>query len=241
MKHLHLSIILLVFVMVTCQKRQEQPASNSTVPAENIATDIVSGKVQETMNSGGYTYIRVNDIWAAAPECDIVVGEEVSFRKSMPMDNFASSRLDRTFDKIYFINSINKGKVVKDVKPEDLLLTPGSKGIQNPTKTTVAGIKKVKDGITIADLFRDKDRLNGKKVLLRGKVVKFSPQIMNTNWLHVQDGTEYDGFYDLIITSNDVAKTGDQVIVNGTVVLDKDFGYGYKYNVLVTDANIVVE
>ncbi|NIA18570.1 MAG: hypothetical protein GWO85_00570, partial [Simkaniaceae bacterium] len=55
------------------------------------------------------------------------------------------------------------------------------------------------------------------------------------------DGTEYNGLYDLIITSNDIAKIGDQVIVNGTVILDKDFGYGYKYNVLVTDANIVVE
>ena len=241
MKYFHLSIILLVFVMVTCQKRQEQPASNSTGQAGDISTEIVSGKVQETMNSGGYTYIRVNDIWAAAPECDISVDEEVSFRKTVPMDNFVSTRLDQTFDKIYFVSSIYKGKDIKESKSDALLLTPGSRGIQNPTKTTVAGIEKVKDGITISELFRDKDQLNGQRVLLRGKVVKFSPQIMKTNWLHVQDGTEYNGLYDLIITSNDIAKIGDQVIVNGTVILDKDFGYGYKYNVLVTDANIVVE
>jgi hypothetical protein len=78
---------------------------------------------------------------------------------------------------------------------------------------------------------------------LRGKVVKFSPQIMGKNWLHIQDGTgdATAGTNDLTVTTAADAQVGDTVLVTGMVTLDKDFGYGYKYNVIVEDAKIDVE
>ena len=75
----------------------------------------------------------------------------------------------------------------------------------------------------------------------RGKVVKFNANIMGKNWLHVQDGTGNAGSNDLLVTTTGQAKPGDTVLIEGKVALNKDFGAGYKYNVLVEDAKVTVE
>ena len=77
--------------------------------------------------------------------------------------------------------------------------------------------------------------------MIRGKVVKYNAEIMGRNWLHIQDGTGAIGGNDLLITSSDKAKVGDTVLIVGTVAINKDFGAGYKYRVLVEDAKVTVE
>ncbi|MGW8313899.1 MAG: nucleotide-binding protein, partial [Desulfuromonadales bacterium] len=76
---------------------------------------------------------------------------------------------------------------------------------------------------------------------VRGKVVKFSPQIMGKNWIHIQDGTGEAGSNDLTVTTNTTANVGDTVVISGTLTADKDFGYGYQYSVLVEDAEVATE
>jgi len=65
--------------------------------------------------------------------------------------------------------------------------------------------------------------------------------IMGKNWLHVQDGTGGPGANDLTVTCATTAKVGDIVLIRGTLVIDKDFGAGYKYDVMIEDAQITVE
>ena len=64
------------------------------------------GKVVETMDSGGYTYVQVDEngqkIWVAAMQTPVKVGDTVEFPDSPPMVNFQSKTLKRTFDKIIF-------------------------------------------------------------------------------------------------------------------------------------------
>ena len=85
--------------------------------------------------------------------------------------------------------------------------------------------------------------LSGQPVSLRGKVVKFNANILGTNWLHIQDGSgsAADASNDLTVTSAAQAAVGDTVVVTGNVALDKDFGSGYSYPVLVEDASLTVE
>ena len=64
---------------------------------------------------------------------------------------------------------------------------------------------------------------------------------MGKNWIHLQDGTGGEGTNDLTVTTSAAAKVGDTVLVTGKVTTDKDFGYGYKYDVIVEDATIAVE
>lgn len=70
--------------------------------------------------------------------------------------------------------------------------------------------------------------------------MKVSSGIMGRNWLHIQDGSgnQKDGSNDLVVTSKDLAAVGDIVTVSGTLRKDKDFGSGYKYDVIVEQANI---
>jgi hypothetical protein len=43
------------------------------------------------------------------------------------------------------------------------------------------------------------------------------------------------------LTTQDTAKIGDKVLIQGVVALDKNFGGGYKYNLIVENAKVTVE
>ena len=75
-------------------------------PAVVPETQNLSGKVVETMNAGGYTYISLEsggkNVWVAVPSMQVSVGQEIKLRPVMQMGKFTSSTLKRTFDSIIF-------------------------------------------------------------------------------------------------------------------------------------------
>ena len=107
----------------------------------------------------------------------------------------------------------------------------------------LTGIAKAEGGKTVAEVFAERDALAGKPVTFRGKVVKTNADIMGKNWLHVRDGSGAEGTNDLTITTapGTMPNVGDTVLVTGNVSLNKDFGMGYAYDVLVEDAQVTVE
>ena len=96
------------------------------------------------------------------------------------------------------------------------------------------------NGYTVADIFGKAASLKGKKVKIKAQVVKFSPEIMGKNWLHLQDGTgdPLKNTHDLVVTTTGKAEKGAIVTVEGVLAADKDFGAGYKYAVIVEDVAI---
>ena len=124
-------------------------------------------------------------------------------------------------------------------KVEGETKSPGSKG------SAVTVTEKIKvdkatgpDAYTVAEIFKNSKKLEEKKVVVRGKVVKVSAGVMKKNWIHLQDGTGDAGNNDLVVTSDDLPKVGDVVTASGTLYTDKDFGGGYKYKVIIEKANI---
>lgn len=91
---------------------------------------------------------------------------------------------------------------------------------------------------TVSDVFTKKDTLVGKKIAIKGKIVKASSGIMGTNWYHIKDGTGSAGTDDFTFTSKDSAKVGDEVVARGELSKDVDFGAGYKYSVIIKDGSI---
>lgn len=91
---------------------------------------------------------------------------------------------------------------------------------------------------TVAALHQEKATLAGQTVQVQGKVVKVNNGIMGRNFLHVQDGTGDANTNDLTVTSKETAAVGDRVTVTGRVVVDRDFGSGYSYPLLVEEASI---
>ncbi len=198
----------------------------------------IQGKVTEILNAAGYTYAKVNTgqkiVWAAAPTTPLKVGDMVTFTTEMPMKNFRSKALDRNFAILYFVNQFTNGKDTP-AAPAAKKVSPHANIVQKSVTKPIKGIKKVKGGQTIKEIYANKNKLNGKTIRVRGKVTKYTPSIMKKNWLHIQDSSTLQ---DLTITSKSTVAINDIVIIEGKLGLDKDFGYGYIYPVIVQDARI---
>ena len=248
-RSLFLLFSLLALTLVT--HTMAGPAAEKLPPppaAPASETAGFQGTVMETINSAGYTYVNVDTgkdkIWAAAPETPVNKGDRVTIPPGMLMRNHHSKTLNRTFDAVYFVSAIS----VAGTKPtegspasDSADMVHGRNIAAVPSDINFSGIAKPEGGKTVSEIYLQKDKLVGKEVILRGKVVKFSPQIMGKNWMHIQDGTGDKGSNDLTITTSASAKVGNTVLVKGVLTTNKDFGLGYKYDVILEDAQVTVE
>lgn len=225
-------IVLASFILFTPSCKQKNSVD------ENLAPGVRKVKVEEVIQTSSYTYLRVTaqdqENWIAIAAADVKVGKDYYYIPGIEMKDFASKELNRTFPSIGFVDIFSDQPIISKLNPADSL-----KGKQAPTQKEGIKVEPVKGGITIAQLYSAKEKYDGKTVVLRGEVVKFSPQIMNTNWVHIQDGTNHEGAFDLTVTTGEVLKVGDIVTLEGTVSLKKDFGAGYFYEVIVEGAKIV--
>jgi len=200
----------------------------------------IGGTVVETMNSGGYTYAKLDPggVWVAGPETPLTVGAKVDKLEGTLMPNFRSETLNRTFDQIYFVGSFGAlAGVAAGAATTEAKAGPAAA----PDKPAAVKLERVAGGKTIAEIFAGKDALAGKPVAVRGNVVKVNNGIMGRNWIHLQDGTGAAGTNDLTVTTSATAAKGDVVVVRGNVATNKDFGAGYKYPVLIEDAAIAAK
>ena len=116
------------------------------------------------------------------------------------------------------------------------VLTAGA--INNVSSAEADKIAEAKDVVKVEEVFAKKDALNGKKITVKGEVVKFNSGIMGKNWVHIKDGSGKPGTNDLTATTKDTAKVGDKVVITGTLAAGKDFGAGYKYEAIMEEATI---
>lgn len=202
-------------------------------PAANAAR--LEGTVVETMDAGGYTYAKLDSgttsVWVAGPETKLAVGAKIGTTSGTLMTGFHSSTLSRTFDEIYFITDFP----IAGAAPAN---PHSGSAATKPTAAIAEKIEPAAGGQTIAQVFANVSSLAGKPVVVRGKVVKVNNQILDHNWLHIQDGTGAAGTNDLTVTTAATVSLGDVVVVRGTLATNKDFGAGYKYAVLVEDAAV---
>ena len=216
-------------------------------PAQAVQT--VTGTVLETMDAATYTYVRVKtdkgDVWAASSQFKVAVGDKVVVPLEMPMENFRSNALKRDFPLIFFATRITKEgeapAAESAIAAMGGALPPGHSPTGSARATVTEVIPQPAGGTTVAALWTNRKALAGKPVTVRAKVVKFNGGIMGKNWFHLQDGTgtEKDGTNDITVTSAAETKVGDIVTITGTLVLDRDFGSGYAYAVIIEDAKIV--
>lgn len=205
-----------------------------------------SGVVVETTNASRYTYVQINTgketIWAAGPEFDVKVGDRVSVDGGMPTPNFKSKVLNRKFDLLYLANSITLAGSTSAAHADEATKLPAGhpaiSGKGDAAQAVMEPIQKPAGGKTVAEVWAGKAALADKPVVVRAKVVKVSSKILGHNWLHLRDGSGAEGENDLVVTTKADVKVGDVVTVSGTIHTDKDFGSGYKYDVIMEDATV---
>ena len=236
--------LLLALVSLSCrQKEQEQQQEQQAGPQQNIhmqqdaAAEMHTAVVQEVIQATSYTYMKVkeadNEFWIAVTKRQIEPGATISFADALEMTNFPSKDLQRTFEKIYFVS-----RIVGDGSSESQQSMSMPLRMKPELEKKEISIEPAQGGVTISKLFANRDSYADKTVLVKGQVTKVNLAIMDRNWVHLQDGTSDSGNFDLTVTTKDDVKVGDVVTFEGKIALNKDFGAGYTYEVIMEEAKL---
>jgi len=227
-----------------------------------------TGKIIETMDSGGYTYILIDNgqekTWVAIPLTKVKKGETVTYNSGMVMTDFFSKSLNRTFKTIVFSSGLTgteKQSFHKTATPSNSFAAAveserkagpppaasrpvqgsgGSSGAIAPFREISVTKADAPNGYSVEELYSQAEKLNGRKVTLHGLVVKVSPNIMGRNWIHMQDGTgnPMKNSHDMVVTSSQIPEVNSEITIEGVLAADKDFGAGYKYRAIIEKAVI---
>jgi hypothetical protein len=243
---LSLSCVIALSSITAALAMPDKAAPAAVEKSSQPEAEALSGKVLQTMDSGGYTYVYIQKIngekvWVAATAAPVKVGSQVTFKGGMEMANFESKSLKRKFDKIIFADAVVSDAPVKNDPATNKGASGGSKAAVSVKDAKISVTKATgANAYTVLEIFEKSAKLNGKKVVVRGKVVKVSAGIMGKNWIHIQDGTgaQSKKNHNLVCTSQDMADVDDVVTVTGVLAKDKDFGGGYKYSAILEDSKI---
>ena len=195
----------------------------------------ISGTVLEQIPAGKYLYLKLKSedgkqLWTAVLKENVQTGTSVTVQSPHRMTQFKSPTLGRVFDEIYFGTLRTRTQAVP-TKANDS--TPAKRSALMPKAEGT-------NGMHIEALYANRSQWKDKTVSIRGMVVKYNAEILGSNWLHIQDGsgTAQAANHDLVVTTKQTVAVGDEVIIEGKVSLDRDFGAGYSYGLMVENASI---
>jgi hypothetical protein len=246
-----LSLLLALATALGCQSKKSDvivaapTAGTPPTAAAPSAAQGISGKVLERIDAAPYCYLRIQtakgEVWAAVPQAKIEKGTEVTVVNPMLMNNFESKTLNRVFPEVFF-GTLGGAPGAAPAGSPSAAAAPAPIGAPAPDPVLVDKVDKATgaDAHTVAEIWAQKSGLKDKSITIRGRVVKYNPGVMGKNWLHLQDGSGDPSkrTHDITVTSQDTAAKGDVVTVKGVLRLDKDFGSGYTYALLVEDAKV---
>jgi hypothetical protein len=136
---LAVAIILLLWhplPAISFSQKGSEAGTSGGSKASSVTMEAVSGKVVETMNSGGYTYALLKKdgamTWVALPKSNLAVGNEITCQPGMVMNNFRSPSMNRTFDHIVFSRGITSFS--GDSAPSEEAATPAPDEATNVPK-----------------------------------------------------------------------------------------------------------
>ena len=220
-----------VMILSSCKNNKE---AYSPIAQKSSVHQV---KVKEVIQGGGYTYLFVAEnnmeYWMAVGKTETEKGNIVYYENALLMNDFKSEELDRVFEEILFVQNISDSPQITKSAPMDSVHLSGKKDI--PQKEKIS-IETVTGGITIGELYKNRTSYDNKKVIVRGQVVKINKNIMDRNWVHLRDGTSDSGKSDLTFTTSAEVNVGEVVTLEGIVAIDKEFGAGYVYTLIVEEA-----
>ncbi|MBK9734496.1 MAG: hypothetical protein IPO92_05810 [Saprospiraceae bacterium] len=218
----------------------EATSSGSTpaLPASGQTADAGVHKVvaNEILQSERYTYLNVNEgnhkFWIATAKKEASKGKTYLYKGGLLKTNFESQDFKRTFDTIYLVGNI----IDAAEHPGGNMDVPLGQDMAAPIKKTSGG-GAPKDVVKLSELMSKKSKYDGQTITVAGNCVKVNNGIMGRNWIHIQDGTKEKGkVLELTVTSNANIEVGSEVVLKGKIVLNKDFGAGYRYDIIMEEA-----
>jgi hypothetical protein len=216
------------------------------------------GRVREVIEVAQYTYLRLGtpqgEVWAAVTKAPVAMDNEVTVENPMRMEHFQSTTLGRTFDVIYFGNLPTGGAAASGKLPPGHPSIDGAAtmfaGHGAPTSATPAGggsglaVPRASgsNARTIAELFSEGAKLEGKLLRVRGQVVKVTAGVLGKTYLRLRDGSSASPEQrELVVTSQAEARVGDVATFEGTLRTQVDVGIGFRYPILLSDAQVIAD
>ncbi|MBN1339827.1 MAG: hypothetical protein JXA03_10920 [Bacteroidales bacterium] len=230
-KMIHCLVILLALWLTSCNQGQKNAGIEEEQPG-----GFRKAVVEQVIQTTSYTYLKVNNSkeeqWIAIVRQEMQEGDTVYYEEGLKMTGFESPELGRTFETIFFVQNISNSPISHNAREE---MTGGQPG--KPVLNRLDIRIDIPEGvITIAELYANRDAYAGKTVKVKGQVVKVNTAIMERNWVHLQDGTADGQNFDLTLTTVHEPEAGDVVTYSGVLSLNKDFGYGYTYELILEEA-----
>ena len=235
--------IVVHLIFIACESKPKildkvtsDPSGNQVQTTENNEGETHQIKVEEILQAKKYTYLKVSEgetsYWIAIPKSEIENGGTYFYRGGLKMRNFQSTDFNRVFEEVTLVSKFGK---TADLNAGSALDQAYSKVAKTEQQNFDAkNVKPEKGSIAISELFKNKEKYAGKTILVKGQCVKLNSQIMGRNWVHLKDGT--GGNYDLTVTTQENVELGAIVLFEGKIILDKDFGSGYFFNVIMEEA-----
>lgn len=223
-----------------------EPAGVERGGVEEVAADktdrVIAGVVIETMDVAGYTYAHIDNrsskIWLATQQTKVKKGDIVQFVENEPFENFESKTLKRIFPTIYFVPELAINGVLEVAKGGGRA-SQSQVASEDKAEEPVAVAKpsgKAASPKSLAELFSQQKKLERAVVSVSGKVTKINNGILGKNWIHIVDKSLNGATQNLTLTTQEKFSVGQEIKVKGTIALNKDFGSGYFYTVLLEDA-----
>lgn len=211
--------------------------------SQSFSDDLHTVVVKEVLPASRYVYLNVtegeNQFWIATRKQDVNVGQTYFYKGGLLKTNFESKEYNRVFERVYLVSNL----VTENHANSAGLLNKSNASAEQGTAekedipTHTDKIIEHKGSIKISELVNDPKKYEGKTIQISGKCVKINPGIMDRNWIHLQDGSKDD--FDLVITSNTFVPEGSVITIKALVSLNKDFGAGYKYDLILENGTII--
>ena len=263
---LQLLITMIVFVAYSCnkgpdskgsspeyikmEKKSEEFSKDPQSPSslntgESLSDELHTVKVNEILTASRYLYLNVTEgmeiFWIAVRKQDIEVGGIYYYKRALLKTNFESKENNKVFEEIYLVTNLVSVNHVHGQKSIDNIETNleaviDKKPVVKTTENADRSIQE-KGSVKIAELVANYKKYEGKTIQISGECVKINPGIMNRNWIHIKDGSKDD--YDLVITSDTYVAEGTVITMKALVTLNKDFGAGYTYDLILEDGVLI--
>lgn len=220
-------------------------SSTQSYSNESLSNELHTVVAKEVLQATKYVYIRVEEdgetFWIASRKQDINIGETYFYKRSLLKTNFESKEHNKLFEKIYLVSNLVRAH--DHGKGQENIVNSNSQNEKvNTSETSLPNTNdksniEQKGSIKIAELVKNPKKYEGKTVQISGKCVKINSNIMDRNWIHIKDGSKDD--YDLVITSDTFVAEGSNITMKAMVTLNKDFGAGYYYDLILENGIIV--
>ncbi len=243
-----ISLLLLPLLLTLTYAQEGNIAMHGTEKAQSV--QIFYGKILEIKDARGYKYLKMDEngteVWIAIANAPVAIGDKIGYDKQMMMKDFESKSLEQKFKTIYFVSDVRlpqRGSKPTSMKELLAIQTKNKGSLLQDTEGNATEPFVQKETYTVEEVHHWRKSLQDQTITMEVTVGKVLHQIMKLDWVHVNDGSgdEKSATNDIVFTAaSTTLKQGDKVRAKGKVIVDKDFGFGYFYKVILEDATFEV-